>query len=47
MHDLLFHLLVPDRTRRRVTFSLLDRVIGGDREFQNRAYRFDAEPVTM
>jgi hypothetical protein len=47
MHDLLFPVLVPDLTRRRVTFAFLDRVIGGDREFQNRAYRFDAEPVTM
>jgi hypothetical protein len=46
-HDLLFQVLVPDLTRRRVTFALLDRVIGGDREFQDRAYRFDAEPVTM
>jgi hypothetical protein len=46
-HDLLFQVLVPDLTRRRVTLALLNGVIGGDREFQDRAYRFDAEPVTM
>jgi hypothetical protein len=46
-HDLLFQLLVPDLPRRRDTLALLDRVIGGDREFQDRAHRFDAEPVTM
>jgi hypothetical protein len=27
--------------------ALLDRVIRGDREFQDRADRLDAEPVTM
>jgi hypothetical protein len=46
-HDLLLQLLVPDRTRRRLAFTLLSRVISGDREFQDRAHRLDTEPATM
>jgi hypothetical protein len=46
-HDVLFQLRIPDITWRRLTFPLLDRVIRGDREFQDRAGRFDTEPVTM
>jgi hypothetical protein len=46
-HDLLFQLLIPDLTRRRLPLTLLDRVIRGNREFKNRAGRPGTEPATM
>jgi hypothetical protein len=43
--DLLFQLLIPDLTRRRL--APLHREIRRDREFKDRADRLDAEPVPM
>jgi len=46
-HDLLFQPLIPLFSRRRLALVPLRRVIRGDREFQDRAGRFDPEPVTV
>jgi hypothetical protein len=46
-HDLLFQLLIPDLTQRRLPLTLLDRVIRRDRESQDRADRLDTEPAPM
>jgi hypothetical protein len=46
-HDLLLQPLIPAITRRRLALPLPRRIIGGGREFQDRADRLYPEPVTV